>query len=233
MTKRTARAAVPNARIARMMMIGMAMTLLAAIGISAWAEPAPPPAGMEPGRAGMARGVDGGMQGGMDGGMHGGMDGMHGEMHGGMHGGMHGMGGGRMFGGSPEHVAHMVDFMLDGLGASDAQRSQIKQIATQAAADLKAQAAAGRGLRQRGLQILTAPTIDAGAAEQLRQQMSQHHDQMSRRVMQAVLAVANVLTPEQRSKLGERIRDRRARMEDRMKRMQERMPRMEHEAPRR
>lgn len=183
----------------RMVMIGMTVTLLAAIGVSAWAQPAPPPP--PPG---------------MEGGMH--DHGMHG-----MHGGM---GGGMMFGGSPEHVGRMIDHMLDGLNASDAQRTQIKQIATQAAADLKAQSAAGRGLRQRGMQIFTAPTVDANAAEQLRQQMLQQHDQMSRRVTQAMIAVANVLTPEQRAKVGERMKDRQARMEERMKRM-------EHDGPRR
>ena len=44
----------------------------------------------------------------------------------GMH---HGMGGGMMFRGSPERMGRMIDHMLDGLNASDAQRSQIKQIA--------------------------------------------------------------------------------------------------------
>lgn len=177
-----------------MVLIGMAVTLLAAIGVSAWAQPAPPAPGME-------------------GGMHG--HGMHG-----------GMGGGMMFGGSPEHMGRMIDHVLDGLSASDAQRTQIKQIATQTAADLKAQAEAGRGLRQRGMQIFAAPTVDANAAEQLRQQMLQQHDQMSRRVTQAMLAVANVLTPEQRARIGERMRDRQARMDERMKRM-------EHDGPRR
>ena len=175
-------------------MIGMMVTLLAAIGVSAWAQPAPPPP--PPG---------------MDGGMH--------------HGGMHGGGLGMMFGGSPEHMGRMVDHMLDGLNASDAQRTQIKQIATQTAADLKVQAEAGRGLRQRGIQIFTAPTVDANAAEQLRQQMLQQHDQMSRRVAQAMVAIANVLTPEQRAKVGERMKDRQARMEERMKRMERDGPR--------
>ena len=158
-----------------------------------------------------------GMQHGMPGGMPGGMH------HFGMH---HRMGPGMMFLGSPERIGRVVDFMLDGLNATDAQRSQIKQIAVQAAGELKTQAEAGKGLRQRGMQILTAPTVDAAAAEQLRQQMLQQHDQMSRRVTQAMLDVARVLTPEQRAAIGQRMHDRQARMEDRMKRMQ-------HEAPHR
>ena len=164
-------------------MVGMLMTLLSAIGVTAWAQsPPPPPPGMD-GRPGM------------------------------------------MFRGSPERIGKMVDFMLDGLHATDAQRTQIKQIAVQVAADVKAQFANGQSLRQRSLQIFTAPTIDAAAAEQVRQQQLQQHDQMSRRVTQALLDVAKVLTPEQRAMVGQRIRDRQARMEDRKQRMQ-------HDAPR-
>lgn len=199
----TARQGVSTQRRVQWVMLGMLMTLLAALGMSAWAQTPP---GMD-GHPGMAHGGPGGME------HHGGME----------HGGHHGMGPGMMFRGSPEHIGRMIDHMLDGLHASDAQRGQIKQIAVQAAADLKAQAEAGRGLRQRGMQIFTAPNVDAAAAEQLRQQMLQQHDQMSRRVTQAMLDVARVLTPEQRAIIGQRMRDRQARMEDRMKRMQEHM----------
>lgn len=194
----TAAQRMPSAnRRVQWVMVGMLMTLLAAIGVSAWAQTPP------------------------------GMDGRPGMQHGWMQhdGGHHGMGGpGMMFRGSPERIGRMVDFMLDGLHATDAQRAQIKQIAVQAAGDLKAQAEAGKALRQRGAQIFTAPTVDAAAAEQLRQQMMQQHDQMSRRTMQAMLDVARELTPEQRATIGERMHDRQARMEDRMKRMQQQAP---------
>lgn len=139
---------------------------------------------------------------------------------GGMHHRMHGGGGGpgMTFGGSPERMARGIDHMLDGLNATDAQRSQIKQIATQAAADMKAQRASGIELRQRGLQLFTAPTIDARAAEQVREQMLQQHDQTSRRAMQAMIDVAAVLTPEQRAQIGKRMQDRMSRMQERTKR---------------
>ena len=195
----------------RWVMVGMLMTLLAALSLSAWSQPAPPPPASGSDMAAPQRGD-------RMGGMHGwgerhGMGGHHGM--GGMHDGMHG---GMMFRGSPEHMGRMIDHMLDGLGASDAQRSQIKQIAASAAADLKAQGEGGRALRQRAMQAFTAPTVDAGAVEQVRLQMLQQHDQMSRRMTQAMLDVARVLTPDQRARLGERMRDRQARMEDRMKR---------------
>ena len=130
-----------------------------------------------------------------------------------------------MFGGPPEHIARSVDHLLDGLNATDAQRVQIKQIATTAAADLRAQREAGRGLRGQGLQLFTAPTVDAGAAEALRQQMSAQHEQASKRSLQAMLDVARVLTPEQRARIGARMADRRAVARDRMQRMQHPSPR--------
>jgi Spy/CpxP family protein refolding chaperone len=204
MSKAVAIAATASAaRRVRWVMIGMAMTLLAALSLSAWSQPAP----SQPGTGGPNMGAP-------ERGDHmGGMGGMHGW------GEHHGMGGGMMFRGSPEHMGRMIDRMLDGLNASDAQRSQIKQIAAGAAADLKAQGESGRGLRQRAMQAFAAPTVDAAAIEQVRLQMLQQHDQMSRRMTQAMLDVARVLTPEQRARLGERMRDRQARMEDRMKRM--------------
>ena len=210
MSKAVAIAATASAaRRVRWVMIGMAMTLLAALSLSAWSQPASPP-GSGPDTAYPQRGDHGPWMGGMHGwGEHRGMGGAH-----------DGMGGGMMLGGSPEHTGRMIDQMLDGLNASDAQRSQIKQIAASAASDMKAQAEAGRALRQRALQAFTAPNVDAAAVEQVRQQMLQQHAQMSRRMTQAMLDVARVLTPEQRARLGERMRDRQARMEDRLKRME-------------
>lgn len=125
-----------------------------------------------------------------------------------------------MFGGSPEHVARAVDHMLDGLSATDAQRSQIKQIAQAAAADLKTQRDGNRGLHEKALQLFAAPMIDAAAAESLRQQMQAQHDQSSKRMLQAMLDVGKVLTPEQRAKIGELLKQRQAMRQDRMQRMQ-------------
>ena len=133
-------------------------------------------------------------------------------------------GAGMMFGGSPERAGRMLDRMLDGVSASDPQRSQIKQIAQVAAVDLKSQHEATRGLRERAMQLFSAPNVDANAAEALRQQMSSQHDQSSRRMMQAMLDISRVLTPEQRVKLGERLKQRSAQRAERMQRMQRQQP---------
>ncbi len=139
--------------------------------------------------------------------------------------GGHGEGGGMMFGGSPERMGRMIDHMLDGVSASDQQRAQVKQIAQAAAADLKGTRTATRELRQRAMQVFTAPTVDAAAAESLRQQLQAQHDQSSRRMLQAMLDISRVLTPEQRAKLGERFKQRSAQREERLQRMERQPPR--------
>ena len=143
--------------------------------------------------------------------------------HGAHGGGGHGAGM-MMFGGSPERIGRMVDRTLDGLNATDAQRTQIKQIALAAATDLQAQREAARGLRERGRQLFTAPNVDAAAAESVRQQMLAQHDQSSRRVLQAMLDVSRVLTPEQRAAIGQRMQQRQQRMQERMRDRMQREP---------
>ena len=118
-----------------------------------------------------------------------------------------------------------VDRMLDGLNATDAQRTQIKQIMDAARNDLKGQREQGRALRERSMQIFAAPNVDAAAAESVRQQMLQQHDQASRRMLQAMLDASQVLTPEQRAKLGERMKQRGDAMRERMQRMESERPR--------
>ena len=116
----------------------------------------------------------------------------------GMHGGgpgMQGMG----FGG------RMAERMLDSVNATAEQRAQVKQITDRAAADMKAQHESGRALREQGMKLFAQPVVDGNAAEALRQQMMQQHDQASRRMMQTMLEVSRVLTPEQRKQLADRM----------------------------
>ena len=74
-----------------------------------------------------------------------------------------------------------------------------------------------RALREQSMQLFTQPNVDANAAETLRQQMLQQHDQASKRMLQAMLDASRVLTPEQRA------RDRRERMKQRREMSQRRI----------
>jgi Spy/CpxP family protein refolding chaperone len=134
--------------------------------------------------------------------------------------GMHGPHGGGMFMGPPL-MGHALDHMLDLVKATDAQRTQIKQIAQAAATDLKAQREAGRKLHEQAATLFTQPTVDANAAENLRQQMLAQHDQASKRMLQAMLDVSRVLTPEQRQLLATKMKQRHDMMERHMQERQQ------------
>jgi Spy/CpxP family protein refolding chaperone len=102
----------------------------------------------------------------------------------------------------------MVERMLDSVNATAEQRAQIKQITESAAADRKARFESHRALREQGRQLFAQPTVDANAAEALRQQMMQQHDEASKRMLQTMLDISRVLTPEQRKLLADRAAQR-------------------------
>lgn len=116
------------------------------------------------------------------------------------------------------------DRLLDDVQATDAQRKQIQGIADKARTDLRALHEKARLQHQDAMAIWTAPKIDAAEAEKQRQQMLAQHDQVSKRMMQAMLDVGQVLTPEQRAKAAAVIKQRHERMQERM---EERMERRE------
>jgi periplasmic protein CpxP/Spy len=139
--------------------------------------------------------------------------------HHGGHGPGHAMmspGGAGPMGGSPRHMERM----LDRVAATDAQKAQIKQITEASRADMLKQREAGRALHDKLRLALTAATIDTNAVEQLRLQMLAQHDQTSRRGLQTMVDIAQVLTPEQRAKAGELMAQAATKRQERMQRYQ-------------
>jgi len=108
---------------------------------------------------------------------------------------------------------HHVERMLDAVSATPDQRAQIQQIMKAAADELRPQRESGRKLHQDMQALFTQPTVDARAVEALRQQLVAQHDQVSKRMMQAMLDASRVLTPEQRKTLADKMAQRRAMME--------------------
>ncbi len=133
-----------------------------------------------------------------------------GAAHAQRHPDMGGPGMGPMMGGHVEHMLDLVD-------ATDAQRSQIKTIMDAARSELKPQRDAMRGLHEQGLTLFAATNVDAAAIEALRQKGSALHEQISKRMSQAMIDVARVLTPEQRAKLAAKLKQRQARMAEHQK----------------
>ena len=111
--------------------------------------------------------------------------------------------------GGPGHIEHM----LDQVDASADQRSQIQAIMKAAHADLQPMQASGHTLQQQLMQLMLQPSIDARAAEALRQQIQAQHDQSSKRMLQAMLDSSRVLSADQRKLLGDKLAQRSAMME--------------------
>lgn len=128
---------------------------------------------------------------------------------GGMHGGMHG--GHAMMGG--QRGGMLTERALDSVNATAEQRSRIQAIFKAAHDDMAKSRDSHRALREQAMALFTQPTVDARAAESLRQQQLAQHDARSKRMMQAMLDAAAVLSPEQRKQLAERMAQRRGMME--------------------
>jgi periplasmic protein CpxP/Spy len=123
----------------------------------------------------------------------------------GHHGGPAVMAPGGLFG------SHM-DHLLDLVNATDSQRSQIEAIFNAARQDLSGQRDTGKQLHEQMATLYTATNIDAAAIEAVRVQLSALHETSSKRLSQASIDAARVLTPEQRAKIAEIIKKRQARM---------------------
>lgn len=136
----------------------------------------------------------------------------HGAHHGAQHGAHHGAQHGAHHAPGLPFAGRGFERVLDEVKATDAQRQQIKQITDQARTDLQALHQQGRDAHQQGMAIWTSPKLDAADAEKHRQQMLAHHDQVSKRMMQAMLDVGKVLSPEQRAQAAQILKQRHDRM---------------------
>lgn len=101
-----------------------------------------------------------------------------------------------------------VDRALSTVDASPEQKQKVTAIAQQAVADLMPLREQHRAARRQALALLRAPAVDRAALESLRAEQMRSADAASRRITQALADIAEVLTPEQRAKLGDRIEKR-------------------------
>ena len=189
-------------QLARTALISLACSVAATT--AAWSQSAPPgPGASAPTHMQGPMGHPGGRQG---------HEGRGGAPHKGMHPGMLG----------PVAAAH-IEQLLDDVNATDGQRAQIRVIGDKARADLRAlhkqfdDARQGEREAKEGpppgpMALLTQAKVDASGAEKQRAQMVAFHDATSKRMLQAVVDIANVLTPEQRVALGEAMKARPPRM---------------------
>ena len=105
---------------------------------------------------------------------------------------------------------------LDDVGATEAQRTQIREILRSAHEELRGQREQGQALHKQMLATFAAPNVDANAVEALRRQQLALHDARSQRMSRAMIDAARVLTPEQRVQLTQKMGKRMERMQERM-----------------
>jgi protein CpxP len=101
-----------------------------------------------------------------------------------------------------EFMAFRMHKVLDSVGATDAQKAQIKAVWQPLRPQLQAVHADGMKIRQQLAAALTAPTIDRAEVERLRKESLQLADRASTLFTQGIVSTAQALTPEQRQKVA-------------------------------
>lgn len=104
-----------------------------------------------------------------------------------------------------EHVERMIQRFASKVDVTDEQKEKLAAIGKSAAKDLSPLREKAQNARKQALALLAAPNLDRAAMEQLRAEQIQLADSGSKRLTQALADAAEVLTPEQRTKLAERL----------------------------
>jgi protein CpxP len=104
-----------------------------------------------------------------------------------------------------KHVERMIKHFGVEVDATTEQQDKLTAIAKGAAKDLLPLREQAHAARKQALDLLTAPTVDRPAIEKLRAAQLALADGASKRLAQALADVAEVLTPEQRKALGDRL----------------------------
>jgi Spy/CpxP family protein refolding chaperone len=104
-----------------------------------------------------------------------------------------------------EHLDRMLKHLYVEVDATDAQKQQLAPIVKAAAHDLLPLRARFHDARRQAIELLSQPTIDRAALELLRAEQFSLADQTSKRFVQALADVADVLTPAQRKQVAERL----------------------------
>ena len=100
--------------------------------------------------------------------------------------------------GGPRGPMGHMHRILDKVGATAAQRDQIRAVWSGIRPQLKAERATHQNLHQQMVAALTAANINAGEVERLRKLSMASADKMSSLITQGMVGSAQILTPDQR-----------------------------------
>jgi Spy/CpxP family protein refolding chaperone len=102
-------------------------------------------------------------------------------------------------------IERMIKHVASDVNASAEQKEKLAAIARSAVQDLAPLREKAQAARKQAIEILAAASLDRPGIERLRAEQIQLADDGSKRLAQALSDTAEVLTPEQRKKLAERI----------------------------
>jgi periplasmic protein CpxP/Spy len=103
------------------------------------------------------------------------------------------------------HVDHVLEHLYVEIDATDAQKAQIDPLVKQAMSDLAPLHAQAQSAHTQFIQALTQPTLDRNSLEAAREAHIQLAEQASKRFVQLIGDVGNILTPAQRQALANHI----------------------------
>jgi periplasmic protein CpxP/Spy len=101
------------------------------------------------------------------------------------------------------HVDHMLKHFYVEIDATDAQKAQIDPLVKQAVNDLLPLQTQLQSAHQQVMDALSQTTVDRGSLEAARVEHLQLADQASKRIVQLMADVGDVLTPTQRKALAD------------------------------
>ncbi|MDB5407995.1 MAG: uncharacterized protein JWL84_2907 [Rhodospirillales bacterium] len=103
-----------------------------------------------------------------------------------------------------ERIQQIALRVLDSVGAASAQEAKVHDIIAATFAEVAPDPKNRDAIRKQVLDLLRAPTVDRAAVEKLRADQVAKIDATSKKLVAAVLDIADQLTPEQRAKLADR-----------------------------
>jgi Spy/CpxP family protein refolding chaperone len=103
------------------------------------------------------------------------------------------------------HADRVVRHLSDEIDATAEQQDKLRAIVTGAIMDLMPVREKMMAARATARDLLTQQTVDRTAIEKFRADLMETHEAVSRRLVQAVVDAAEVLTPEQRLRISDML----------------------------
>jgi Spy/CpxP family protein refolding chaperone len=105
------------------------------------------------------------------------------------------------------YMEYRLDQMLTDAGASDDQKSKVKTIVSATIDEVRPDREIREAMRDEIIKLIEAPTIDRNAIEALRAKQMAQFEVRSKAIAKAVADAAEILTPDQRKKLVEEMKE--------------------------